>query len=137
MTPRSRPCDPGVTTGRLAKARQFREAALVVSELADDEADVADATVTLLVHAGIAAADAICCAALGRHATGESHQDAVAHLASVRPDGRELAKALSALLGVKTRAGYSSERVSADQRRRAMRSADRLLQAAQVRVVRE
>lgn len=57
-------------TGRLAKARQFADAAHDVLALAGEADDVADAFVTLAVHAGIAAADVICCVRLGRHARG-------------------------------------------------------------------
>ena len=46
-------------------------------ELADDESDLCDSHVTLCVHAGIAAADVICCARLGRHAHGENHDEAI------------------------------------------------------------
>lgn len=46
------------------KANQFMEAADMVRELADENADLADAYVTLCVHAGIAASDVLCCAAL-------------------------------------------------------------------------
>ena len=49
----------------MAKAKQFVEAAETVESLADDANDVADAYVTLCVHAGIAAADVICCKRLG------------------------------------------------------------------------
>ena len=54
-------CTPATRQGRLRKARQFAGAAEVVTGLADDAGDVADAYVTLLVHAGIAAADVLCC----------------------------------------------------------------------------
>lgn len=47
-----------------------------VRALADEAADVSDAYVTLLVHAGIAAADVICCQRLGEHALGDSHAEA-------------------------------------------------------------
>jgi hypothetical protein len=53
--------------------------------LADEAADVADAYVTLLVHAGIAASDVICCARLGEHAQGDNHVEAVALLAPLTP----------------------------------------------------
>ena len=56
----------------MAKARQFVEAAETVEALADDANDVADAYVTLCVHAGIAAADVICCRRLGEHKAGYS-----------------------------------------------------------------
>jgi hypothetical protein len=77
MTTRTRPCDDAVTDGRLRKAEQFWEAAEITREFADDEAEVGDAYVTLCVHAGVAAADVICCVALGEHASGEDHTEAV------------------------------------------------------------
>lgn len=58
---------------------------------------------TLYVHAGIAAADAICARALGVHAKGQDHQEAIALLASV---DKEAAADLRVLLAMKTRAGY-------------------------------
>lgn len=55
----------------MVKAMQFLDAAETVETLADDSNDVADAYVTLCVHAGIAAADVICCKRLGEHSRGE------------------------------------------------------------------
>lgn len=78
-------CAPATRQGRLRKARQFADAAEVVADLADDADDVADAYVTLLVHAGIAAADVLCCARLGEHAMGDNHNDAVALLTASLP----------------------------------------------------
>jgi hypothetical protein len=65
------PCTPEIRRGRLRKASQFIEAATIIADQAHQEADIADALVTLCVHAGIAAADVICCARLGQHAQGE------------------------------------------------------------------
>ena len=131
---RTRPCDAAMASARLAKAKQFHSAAETIRELADDEEDIGDAFVTLCVHAGIAAADAICCTALGEHAQGESHTDAVALLQRVRPDGKGLGSALDVLLAMKTRAGYSAQPVTAEMRKRAQRSAEKLLDAAKARV---
>ena len=133
MGRRTRACDDAVTAGRLRKAEQFFEAAETVREFADDELDVADAYVTLCVHAGIAAADVICCVSLGTHALGESHSEALALLESVRPDGSDLAKSLRALLGMKTRAGYGAESIAAQDRKRAQRQAERLVRTARDR----
>jgi hypothetical protein len=69
--------------GRLAKATQFLDAAEVVAAMAGAERDVLDACVTLLVHAGIAASDAIRCEYLGQHSKGQSHRDAIELLASI------------------------------------------------------
>jgi hypothetical protein len=101
-----------------------------VRDLADDEADVGDALVTLCVHAGIAASDVICCKALGHFVQGEDHLQAIAELSKVMPDGRQLGNDLRALLQMKTRAGYAAPPVSAEQRKRAWRRAERLVEAA-------
>lgn len=60
---------------------------------------------------------------------GDDHTQAVAELRKVQPRGPELAKDLSALLGMKTRAGYAADPVNADQRKRAWRRAERLVEA--------
>lgn len=133
MTTRIGKTGPATVEGRLRKAEQFMEAADTIHELADDERDVADAYVTLCVHAGIAASDAICGAALGQHVRGDDHSAAVAQLSKVRPNGRDLAESLRTLLSMKTRAGYSHERVSAHDRKRAGRAAQKLLSAARDR----
>jgi hypothetical protein len=112
----TQPCTEAIKGGRMRKASQFRDAATTIREFADDEAAVGDAFVTLLlVHAGIAAADAICCHELGEHAHGESHNEAVRLIRRVTPDGGQLAKALDTLLGAKTRAGYGHEPVTKDR----------------------
>lgn len=133
MTSRTRPCDDAVIRGRLRKAEQFWEAAELVREFADDEAEVGDANVTLCVHAGIAAADVLCCLALGEHAVGENHNEALALLGRVRPNGKELANAFGVLLAMKTQAGYSASPIAAPDRKRAQRHAGRLVQAARER----
>src|SRR5207248_6918973 len=92
-----------------------------------DGKDLGDAYVTLCVHAGIAAADVLCCARLGEHAQGENHTEAIALL---RTADRELANDLSTLLGMKTFAGYSAIKSTADKRKRAGRAMRRLVDAA-------
>lgn len=119
-------CSDADRRGRMVKARQFLEAAELVKALADED-DLRDAVVTLCVHAGIAAADVVCCARLGEHATGQNHTEAVERLARVN---RAWARELSKLLGMKTRAGYSSSPVSAAQARSALRGATLLVAVA-------
>ncbi len=133
MKTKTRPCDEAVIRGRLRKAEQFHAQAETIRDVAASEAEVGDAVVSLLVLAGIAAADAICCTALGEHAQGDRHVDAVQLLKRVSPDGSELGSALQVLLSIKTRAGYSAEPVNAEMRKRAQRSAEKLLQAAKDR----
>lgn len=117
----------------MRKAEQFADAAETIREFADDEADIGDAYVTLLIHAGVAAADVICCQELGEHALGGSHTEAVALLRRVRRDGAELANALSTLLASKTRAGYDHQPVAKDARTRCGRATETLLRAARDR----
>ena len=133
MATRLRDCSEAVITGRLGKAEQFLEAAATVRDLSDDEADVGDALVTLCVHAGIAASDVICCKALGHFIQGEDHQPAIAELSKVAPDGKRLGNDLRALLQMKARAGYAAPTVSAEQRKRAWRRAESLVEAARSR----
>lgn len=120
-------CGATTRAGRLAKAKGFFTAAETVGVL-DDEGSLVDATVTLYVHAGIAAADVLCCARLGEHAQGQDHGEAVALLAKVDADA---SKHLRRLLGLKTKAGYSAVSTSITDARTAARSAAHLVGAAE------
>ena len=122
---RTRTCTAAERRGRLLKARQFLRAADRMAE--DGTKDIADAYITLCIHAGIAAADVVCCARLGEHASGEHHGEAVALLGKV---DRSLAKDLSALLSMKTAVGYGATGSSATDAKRAGRSVRRLVEAA-------
>lgn len=128
----TRPCDGSIAAGRFDKAVQFMRAAEDVGDLADDQGEVRDAVVTLLVHAGIAAADVICCKQLGEYSMGsDNHSEAVNLLKKVRtPNGSELASSLARLLRVKTKAGYAYRPASSEDHSRAMRAAEKLVQAA-------
>lgn len=119
-------CSDADRRGRLAKARDFLQAAALVDDLADD-GDLIDAAVTLYVHAGIAAADALCCRHLGQHAQGQDHREAVALLQRV---DRDRSRELSVLLSLKTRAGYSPDPTSAQDAKKAKRAASKLVDAA-------
>lgn len=127
MTGRTAPADDAVRRGRMAKAEQFAAAAAAVRDLANESSDVADAYVTLSVHAGIAAADVICAARLGVHTRGENHQNAVKLLATV---SKEASRHLDVLLRTKTLAGYSHLPVSAERARRAGRAMEALMHSA-------
>lgn len=120
-------CTPTTGAGRLGKADQFYLAAETIETIIDDR-EIADAYVTLCIHAGIAAADAICCARLGEHAHGDDHQAAVSLLA--RAD-KAAAKHLKSLLDMKTRSGYSDMPTSKTDQKRAGRAAAALLATAQ------
>lgn len=125
--PRTVRCTAATRAGRMHKARQFHLAAETIATILEDQ-DIADAYVTLCVHAGVAAADVVCCARLGEHARGESHEEAIALL---RRADRTQTRNLQTLLGMKTRSGYGPHRASAADQRRAGRAADALLRAAE------
>lgn len=119
--------------GRLAKAEQFLEVAENTRAFADDEAEVGDALVSLYVLAGVAASDVLCCKALGHFVQGDDHQQAVAELSKVTPGGKQLGRDLRALLAMKNRAGYGAVSVRAEERKRAWRRAESLVEAARSR----
>lgn len=128
---RTRPCDPSVAQARLGEAEDLLDAAESIRTLASDEPDVGDAYVTLCVHAGIAAADAICCLRLGYHVASTDRPQAVTELSRVRPDGGQLGGALRVLLGMQSRAGSAAEAANTGQRERARKRAEQLFTAAQ------
>lgn len=117
----------GNSRGTHGRAKQFLEAAETVEALADDSNDVADAYVTLCVHAGIAAADVICCKRLGEHSRGEDHTAAVALLGRA---SETAATNLRDLLRMKTKAGYSAVPTSGTDYERAGRAARALVDEA-------
>lgn len=124
---RRRPCTAATITGRMKKASQFWSAAELVETFTGEE-DLADAYVTLCIHAGVAASDVITCKRLGEHAQGDDHGAAVSLLAEV---DSKLGEDLRTLLGMKTKVGYSTLPASANDVKRANRSAKRLIDACQ------
>lgn len=124
---RTRPCGEAIRRGRLRKAEQFIQAADLIRDMADESNEVADAYVTLCVHAGIAASDVICCASLGEHAQGENHSEAVGMLTKANESA---AKHLNTLLKLKTKSGYSHTPVTADEFKRAGRAVNALIENA-------
>ncbi|MFN8078353.1 MAG: hypothetical protein U0Q19_02205 [Kineosporiaceae bacterium] len=129
MSPNRR-AHAGYAAGRRAKAVQFLHVADEIMDLAHDAADIGDAYVTLCVHAGIAAADAITAHRLELYHSGDNHHEATTLLRQIRPDGGELAGHLAALLGLKTKAGYTHRSVSGQERVQAGRRAHALVDAA-------
>lgn len=132
---KTRPCDRN-------DARERLKAALSYVQTADTAAVLADASdpyrwssqSSNYVLAGIAAADAICCAVLGEHSQGDDHRQALELIARVSPGGKELANDLSTLLSVKTLAGYGAASLAEERAKRVERSAQRLVDAARKRV---
>jgi phosphosulfolactate phosphohydrolase-like enzyme len=120
---RTVPCDPAMRAGRLERAEGFWTAAELVRE------ELPEVFVSNAVSSGIASADVICCAALGKHARGEGHDEAVTLLREANP---QAAKHLSTLLPMKTKSTYMHQKVSKDDVTRADRAAEALLDLARV-----
>lgn len=123
-------CTPATAQSRLARAIEFFESA---EDQRRDHPERVNTWATLYVMAGIAAADVICCTALGRHHQGDNHTEAITLLKKVEPDGEVLGAALGVLLGMKTRAGYGEDPLPANEKARAPRRARQLLEAARQR----
>jgi hypothetical protein len=111
----------------LRKAVEFLDAATLIADPADEEAESTDAFVMLCIQAGIAASDVICCARLGKHAQGHDHNEAADLLSQANS---ESARHLRVLLGMKTKAAYSHTAISAADAKRAGRAAEALVEAA-------
>jgi hypothetical protein len=103
------------------KAEEFYEAGVVL------EGDSPSASVELLVLAGIAAADVVCCVRLGMHSSSESHREAVALLEKAEP---HVEKHLGTLLGLKSKVAYTHLPPSTDDCKKASRTAENLVEAA-------
>jgi uncharacterized protein (UPF0332 family) len=121
MPPKTADCGAGEARNYLAKARGFLDAARL---FADNDADVAASNA---VHAAITAADAICCARLGRRSRDADHSRAVELLALV---DRDAAKWLQQAVAARHRAQYDDRPISVAESRRAVRAAEKLVDRA-------
>jgi hypothetical protein len=132
MTPqagRTQECNRGQAMVRLNQARAFLEVAeLVATE--DDDLATDNVTAALAVLAGIAAADAACCATLGRRSRGQDHRQALQLTEQAGSEGKALAKALGKLLDIKDGAHYGMVYVGAPQAKLALRNATTLVDGA-------
>ncbi|MGQ0625391.1 MAG: hypothetical protein ACT4PP_12185 [Sporichthyaceae bacterium] len=99
--------------------------------LAAERSTHPDVIATNAIHAGIAAADAICCMALRMRSADANHAAAVRLLEGVDP---VLSSALSRCLTRKTRAAYESRDTSTSDATACVRQATTLVDAARVRV---
>lgn len=128
-TGRTQPCDRTQARTRLENAQKSFE----VAELAAAEEGIPasrSVAAALAVLSGIAAADAACCASLGRRSRGEDHREAAALLRQILPGGDRAAKALIELLNLKDTAQYGLIPITRRELTTALRRAKRLLDFA-------
>lgn len=125
---RTKPCDRTSARTRLRNAHAYFEVGDLV--LDEDDAAVSTVAVGVFVLAGIAAADAICCARLGERSRGHSHDEAKRLLDSATDDGKRLADLLAKLLNLKSQAHYGDRLLGSRQAADARRWASQLLDRA-------
>lgn len=124
-------CDRAAATVRLRHAESFLLVADLILDQADDEGlALTSVAASLAVLAGIAAADAACCTALGRRSRGQDHDEAVALVRTIAPGGEAIARDLGRLLALKDDAQYGVLVVSAARARSSASWARRLVSAA-------
>lgn len=119
-TQRSVPCGPSDHRSRFVDARAF----LDVAEVSDNT----EVTATNAIHAAIAAADVLCCLALGKRSSSANHSDAVELMHQVDATA---ANSLRRCLDLKTRAAYETRDLSAKDAAATVRHATHLVEAAE------
>lgn len=125
---RTQKCARAEARTRLAHARKFLEAAQLAAD--EDAPESSSVAAALAVLCGIAAADAACCAALGRRSRSQDHRDAELLVATVEPGGKEAANALRRLIDLKDTAHYGLINVSRQKLTAALRQAGTLVEFA-------
>ena len=130
-----RAASPSDARLRLRSAAAYLEVAeLVLSD--KDRIEMPGVAAGLAVLAGIAAADALCAARLGRIHRGDDHRAAAELLRAAAPDGRKLAATFQRLIDIKDEAHYGLTVVSSQRARSAVRWAAQLAARAQEEVAR-
>jgi hypothetical protein len=115
----------GEARNRRLIAQKYLEAALLA---ATEEGPAANNVVAgICVLAGIAGGDAICLTAIGQRYAGQDHAEAARFLGKV---DREAGKRLASLVRLKPIAHYGSGFVSDEDRTRALRAAEALVEDA-------
>ncbi len=135
MTPRrsgrTAPCDPADAAVRLRHAESFLVVADLVLDQSDDQVlSLTSVAASLAVLAGIAATDAACCAALGRRARGQNHDEAMTLVRTIVPGGQAMARDLGRVLALKDDAQHGVLTVSPERARASAGWARRLAAAA-------
>lgn len=111
----------------MRRARRTLDGALSAAESGH-----ADTAVLAYINAAIHASDALCIFGRGEYVQGEDHAEAIALLAQV-PDGRVLAKHLSAVIDAKQRWTYDVKSIEVAQLTRVRRAAVALVDEAERR----
>lgn len=128
---RTQSCGEPQALQRLSRAKSFLEVATLTADENDPALEFGAAAASIAILAGIAAADAACCFALGYRSRSQDHRDAEQLLARIEPGGKRAASSLRQLIGLKDSAHYGFVSVNAAELKRALRQADRLVAFAE------
>lgn len=128
---RTQTCGKAQARQRLAHARSFLEVAELAADVNDQSLEYGSVAASVAILAGIAAADAACCQALGRRSRSDDHHDAEALLEDITPGGKRAASQLRQLINVKDAAHYGFISVTAPQLKRSLRQAQSLVEFAE------
>lgn len=128
---RTQTCGPPQASQRLGQARSYMDVARLTADEKDPNLEYAAVAASVAILAGIAAADAACCRALGRRSRSGNHHDAEVLLAEITPGGKQAAKQLRQLIDIKDTAHYGFISITAGQLKRALRQAEHLVDFAE------
>jgi hypothetical protein len=127
---RSQKCSSDEARNRRNHARKFLEVAEIAAGDHGQDSEYASVAASLAVLAGIAAADAACCKALGERSRSQDHRDAERFMRRIS-GGNDAAKQLRALLDLKDEAHYGLFDLGAVELKRALRRARAVLEFAE------
>lgn len=128
---RTQVCGAPQARQRLAQARSYMDVARLTADERDPSLEYAAVAASVAILAGIAAADAACCQALGARSRSENHHDAESLLAEITPGGKQAAKQLRQLVDIKDTAHYGFISITKAQLKRALRQAQHLVDFAE------
>lgn len=132
---RTQTCGEPQARQRLAQAARFLDVAELTADESDPSLEHSSAAASIAILAGIAAADAACCRALGERSRSDNHHDAEQLLIQIKPGGKQAAAQLRQLVDLKDTAHYGFITVTASELKRCLSQARRLVDFAE-RVVR-
>jgi hypothetical protein len=107
------------------------EVAELAADVDDPNLEYGSVAASVAILAGIAAADAACCRALGQRSRSDDHHDAEALLVEVTPGGKRAAGQLRKLITLKDAAHYGFVSVTASQLKQSIRQTQQLVEFAE------
>lgn len=133
---RTQACGGPGARRRLAQARNYIDVAELTADENDPSLEYGGVAASIAVLAGIAAADAACCHALGKRSRSDNHHDAETLLEEITPGGKRAAGQLRQLIDIKDAAHYGFISVTAPQLKRSLRQARHLVEFAETVLLR-